>query len=97
MFVVPNIKFFHNSLQNSVQKSFQLKYFSMIKIKSFECAKSLRNHEKNNAGNIRLLVDDSFDPSTSQPSIIYCRLSDFMGPQRHERLTKPSVFVIAIQ
>ena len=27
--------------------------------------------------NIRLLVDDSFVPSSKQPSVIYCRLTDF--------------------
>ena len=35
-----------------------------IKIKSFECPKTIRNYEKNNAWNIRHLVDESFIPST---------------------------------
>ena len=41
-----------------------------------------RNHEKNNTCNIRCLVDDSFVPSSKQPSIIYCRLTDFYSEQR---------------
>ena len=28
--------------------------------------------------NIRLLVDDLFVPSSKQPSVIYCRLTDFI-------------------
>ena len=43
--------FFHNFLQNSLQKSFQFISlffcnFTEIKIKSFECTKSIRNYEK---------------------------------------------------
>ena len=32
---------------------------------------------KKNTWNIRLLVDDSFVPLSKQPSLIYCRLTDF--------------------
>ena len=42
----------------------------------FECHKSIKNVKKN-TWNIRLLVDDSFVPSSKQPSVIYCRLTDF--------------------
>ena len=44
--------FFHNFLQNSLQKSFEFIYFLLfykftkIRIKSFECPKSIRNYEK---------------------------------------------------
>ena len=43
--------FFHNFLQKSLQKSFQFIFlffynFTKIKIKSFECPKSIRNYEK---------------------------------------------------
>ena len=38
--------------------------FTKIKIKSFECPKSIRNYEKNNAWNIRHLVNESFVPTT---------------------------------
>ena len=38
-------------------------YFFIIKIKSFECPKSIRNNEKNNAWNIRRLVAESRRPS----------------------------------
>ena len=43
--------------------------FTKIKIKSFECPKSIRNYEKNNAWNIRRLVDESFVPSTHKPAL----------------------------
>ena len=72
--------FFLDFLQNSLQKSFIFIFFffyeiTKIKIKSFECPKSLKSIKKNNTWNIRLLVDDSFVPSSKQPSIIYCRLT----------------------
>ena len=39
--------------------------------------KSMRNYEKNNAWNIRRLVDELFAQSTQGPSKLYWRLSDF--------------------
>ena len=48
------------------------------KIKSFECPKSIKNCEKNNAQNIRRLVCESFDPTTQQASVLYWRLSNFI-------------------
>ena len=36
------------------------------KIKSFECPKSIRNYKKNNAWNIRHLVNDSFVPANQR-------------------------------
>ena len=33
--------------------------------------------KKNNTWNIRRLVDDSFVPSSKQPSVLYCKLTDF--------------------
>ena len=36
-----------------------------------------KSWKNNNTWNIRLLVDDSFVPSSKQPSVIYCRLTDF--------------------
>ena len=48
-----------------------------IKIKSFECPKYVSI--KKNTWNIRHhQVDESFVPSSKQPSVIYCRLTDFM-------------------
>ena len=44
--------------------------FTKIKIKSFECPKSIRNDKKNNAWNIRRLVNESFVPATQRPT--YC-------------------------
>ena len=49
--------------------------FTKINTKRFECPKSIRNYEKNNACNIRRLVDESFVPATQQMSALYCRLS----------------------
>ena len=34
--------------------------------------------KKNNTWNIRRLVDDSFVPSFKQPSVLYCKLTDFL-------------------
>ena len=53
-----------------------LGHFKLL-IKSFECPKSTRNYEKNNAWNIRHLVDELFVPASQRASISYCRLSDF--------------------
>ena len=47
-----------------------------MKIKSFECRKSIRNYEKN-TWNVKRLVDDSFVPSAQQTSVLYSRLTDF--------------------
>ena len=38
--------------------------------------------KKNDTWNIRLLVDDLFIPSSKQPSVIYCRLTDFRSQWR---------------
>ena len=51
--------------------------FTKIEIKSFECHKSMRNYKKDNAWNIRLLVNESFVPANQWTSVSYCRLSDF--------------------
>ena len=47
-----------------------------LKIKSFECPKSVRNYEKN-TWNVRRLVDELFVPLAQQTSVLYCRLSNF--------------------
>ena len=78
--------FFHDFLQNSLQKWFQcifsfLYEFTKIKTKSFECPKSIRNCEKNNTWNIGRLVNESFVPATQQTTISYCRLSYFWSEQ----------------
>ena len=40
--------------------------------------KYARFYERNNnTWNIRRLVDDSFVPSSEQPSVLYCKLTDF--------------------
>ena len=67
--------FFHNFLQISLQKSFEFIIFFYnflkIKMKSFECPKSIKNHKKNNACNIRRLVDKAFVPVKQQTSVLY--------------------------
>ena len=57
---------------------YKITKITKIKIKSFECPKSIKSIKKNNAWNIRLLVDDLFVPLSKQPSVIYCRLTDFL-------------------
>ena len=51
--------------------------FTKIKIKSFECPKSMKNYLKKNTWNIRHLVHDSFVPSSKRPRVLYCKLTDF--------------------
>ena len=62
----------YNSLQKSFQFIFLFFYnFTKIKIKRFECPKSIRNYEKKkNTWNIRRLVNESFGPSTQRPSVL---------------------------
>ena len=61
---VANIIFFSYFLAKSFAKIgffFVFFYnFTKIKKKNFECPKSIRNYEKNNAWNIKRLVGDSF-------------------------------------
>jgi hypothetical protein len=49
-----------------------------MKIKSFECPKSISNYERNTR-NVRRLVKEIFVPSAKGTSVLYCRLSDFMS------------------
>ena len=48
-----------------------------MKIKSFECPKAKETTKRNNAWNIRCLVDESTVPSAQRTSVLYCRLLDF--------------------
>ena len=82
--------FFSQFLAKFLQKLFQFVFlffykFTKIKAKSFECPKSIRNYEKDNALNIRRLVDESFVPATQRTSVLYCRLSDFKLPLQIEK------------
>ena len=72
---VPSIIFFHNFLQNSLQKSFQFIFlffhnFTKIKIKSFEYSSqqptALFSIYQNNTWTIRGLVDETIDPATQR-------------------------------
>ena len=69
----------------------------------------LRNHKKNNAWNIRRLVNESFVPPSQQTSILYCRLSDFKSNNKlllklhvditqssSNSLTQPASFLFAL-
>ena len=56
-----------------------------MKIKSFECPKSIRNYEKKNSCYVRHLVDNSFVPSAQQTSVLYCKLSDLKSFDCNER------------
>ena len=55
-----------------------------MKIKSFECPKSIRNYEKKNTWNVRHLVNKSFVQSAQQTRVLYCRLSDFLFLMRFQ-------------
>ena len=49
-----------------------------------------RFYEKtNNTWNIRRLVDDLFVPSSKQPSVLYCKLTDF---KTHFRIVNTPLF-----
>ena len=72
--------FFHSFLQNPLQESFQFFFsykFTKMKIKSFECPKSTWNYNRNNAWNIRFLVDKSLVLVNQRTSALYRRLLDF--------------------
>ena len=57
--------FFHNYLQDSLQKTFQfISYFLIKRIKNFECPKSIRNYEKIMLGK----TSDPWSMSRSGPS-----------------------------
>ena len=45
-----------------------------MNLKSFECPKSIRNYEKNNAWNIRHLVAWSQGQTNQQTSVLYYKL-----------------------
>ena len=61
------VSFFSSLLAKFFAKiDFNFFIFFIIKIKSFEFPKSTRNYEKNDAWNIRRLVDESFVPSTQR-------------------------------
>ena len=48
-----------------------------MKIKSFECPKSIKNYGKKNTWNVSRLVDESFVPSAHRTSVLYCKSLDF--------------------
>ena len=60
-----------------------------MKIKSFECPKSIKNYEKKFL-EVRRLVDESFVPSAKRTSVLCCRLSNF-------RTKMPLHLVVAIK
>ena len=74
--------FFHDFLQNAMQKILSIHFLiffykiTKIKIKSFDCPTSIKSIKKNSTWNIKLLDDNSFAPSSKQASLIYCRLTD---------------------
>ena len=74
--------FFIKSFKILCKNPFNLFLYSFyqitkMKIKSFECPKSIRNYEKN-TWNISPLVNKSFVPSAQRTSVLYRRLSDFL-------------------
>ena len=75
---VPGIIFLRNFFKIPCKIIFLFFYNFM----SFECHKSIKNYEKNNAWSIRCLLDESFvpvhcsDPARQRARISYWRLSD---------------------
>ena len=67
--------FFFNFLLNSLQKSFHLFSYNFlkVKVKSFECLKSIRNYEKKYTWNVNSLVDKSFVQATQHCRILGSR------------------------
>ena len=68
-------------MQNSLQKPFQFLFLFLdkitkMKVKSFECPKSIRNYKKN-IWNVKSLVYDSSVLSDHRPRVLYSRLTDF--------------------
>ena len=45
----------------------------ILKIKSFDWPKSVRNYEKKNTWNVRCLVDESFVPTMALPVVEFSR------------------------
>ena len=68
---------------------FLIFFYKIRKIKSFECPKSIKIIKRNNTWNVILLVDNSFVPSSKQPSVIYCRLTDLMTEMADWRQSLP--------
>ena len=65
-----------------------------MKIKSFECPKSIRNYEKN-TWNVSRLVNKLFVPSARQTSVLCCRLLDLWSfGIRHLDGNCPPIFEI---
>ena len=74
--------FFHDFLQNSLQKAFQFIFLffyeiKKIKIKRFECPKSTKSIKKIILGTSDSWLTIRLSHSSKLPSIIYCRLTDF--------------------
>ena len=79
---VPSIIFFHDFLQNSLQKYFQsicLFFFknTKIKVKSFECPKSIKSLKKIILGTSDTWSTIRLSNQPSDPARIYLRLTDF--------------------
>ena len=73
--------FFIKSCKNLCKNPYIFLYFlykiTKMKIKSFECPKSIRNYAKKNTWNVRPLVNESFIPIPQRTSVLYWRLSNF--------------------
>ena len=70
--------FFHYFFYLGHSKLFIFIFLNYKKLKGFLQRILQEIMKKNNAWNIRRLVDDSFGPSSHQHSVIYCKLTDFM-------------------
>ena len=80
--------FFHDFLQNSLQKSFQFIFLffyeiTKMKIKSFECPKSIKNYEKKILGKSDIWWTCCLSHRLSEPVyyIVDCQISGFLKQQ----------------
>ena len=87
-----SIIFFSWNLANFIFSFFY--EITKMKIKSFECPKSIGNYKKN-TWNLSRLVNKLFVPSARQTSVLYCRLLDLWSfGIRHLDGNCPPIFEI---
>ena len=92
--------FFHKILQNSLQKPFQFIFLfsykiTQMKIKSFECSKSIRNYETKILGTSDAWSTSRLSHWPREPVyyIVDCRISS--TTIRHQRLNKSEIFLFS--
>ena len=72
---------FHKILQNSLQKPLQFFFYKItkIKLKCFECPKSMNYERKKILGTSDTWWMSHLSKSSQQTNVLYCRLPDFLS------------------